>query len=101
MERDTLLVTVPRNNSALGNDDSGNRARAPVAIDKQKWKPITNKYERSATTAPQNRELKTGFPTLPMSRTTSKNSSCNKCWEQRDRIFKALEPDGLGKSYSL
>ena len=101
MERDTLLVIVPRNSSAPSSEDNGNHARAPVVIDKQKWRIITNKCERSVMTAPQNKELKTGSPTSPTNRTTSKNLSCNRCWEQRDRIFKALEPDSLGKSYSL
>ena len=101
MERDTLLVTVPRNSSDLDSEGSGNHALALAAIDKQKSKITTSKYERSVMTARQNKEPKTGSPTSQTNRTTSKNSSCSKCWELRGRIFKALEPDGLGKSYSL
>ena len=95
------LVTVPRNNDSLANDASGNHVLAPVVIAKPKWKQVTNKYERSAMIAPQNKGPKTGSPALPMSRTTSKNLSCSRCWEPRGRIFKELEPDGLGESYSL
>ena len=101
MERDILLVIVPRNNSDFANDASGNHALDLAAIDKLKSNQITNKYVRYVMTALQNKEPKTGSPTLPTNRTTSKNSLCNKCWEPMDRIFKALKPDGLGKSYSL
>ena len=101
MGRDILLVIVPRNNNDPANDASGNHALALVVIDKLKSSQITNKYARSVMTALRNKEPKTGSPTSPTSRTTSKSLSCNKCWEQRDRIFKALKPDGLGESYSL
>ena len=96
-----MLAIAPRNNNDHVNNASGNHVLAPAAINKQKWKATMNKYERSVTTTLQNRGLKTGSPTSPMNRATSKNSSCNRCWEQRDRIFKALEPDGLGESNSL
>ena len=101
MERDISLAIVPRNSDDPANNVSGNHALAPVAIDKLKSSQATNKYERSATTTPRNKEPKTGSPTSLTNKTTSKNSSCNRCWEQKDRIFKALEPDGLGESYSL
>ena len=101
MEKGTSLAIAPRNSDNPANDASGNHALALVVIDKQKLSQITNKYARSAMTAPQSKEPKTGSPTSLTSKMTSKNSSCNKCWEQRDRIFKALEPDGLGESYSL
>ena len=101
MERDISLVIVLRNSDGTANNASGNHVLAPVAIAKPKWKQVTSKYERSVMTAPQNKELKIGSQTSQTSRTTSRSSSCNRCWEQRDRIFKALEPDGLGKSYSL
>ena len=101
MEKGILLATVPRSSDDPANNASGNPALAPAVIGKQKWRQITNKYARSVMTAPQNREPKTGSPTSQTNKTTSKNSSCSRCWEQRDRIFKALEPDGLGKSYSL
>ena len=96
-----MLVTVPRNNSDPGSEDSGNHALVPVAIDKPRSRIITNKYERSAMTALQNKEPRIGCPTSPTNKTTLKNSSCSRCWEQRDRIFKELKPDGLGESYSL
>ena len=96
-----LLATVLRNNDNHANNVSGNHALAPAVIDKPKLSLITNKYMWFAMTAHQNKGPKIGSPTSPMSKTTSKNSSCNRCWEQRDRIFKTLEPDGLGKSYSL
>ena len=101
MERDISLVIVPRNSDDPANNASGNHALAPVEIDKPKSNQIMSKYVRSAMTAPQNREPRIGSPTSLTNKTTSKNSSCSRCWEQRDRIFKALEPDGLGKSYSL
>ena len=97
---DTLLIIAPRSNNV--RDASGNHVLAPVTIAKQKQKKLTNKYERSAMTAPQNKELKIGSPTSQMSRMMSKSSSCNGYWEEEtDWIFKVLEPDGLGKSYSL
>ena len=95
-----MLVIVPRNNDPV-DSASGNHALVPVAIDKQKPKPITSKYERSVMIALQNKGPKTGSPASQMNKTTSKNSSCNRCWEWRDRIFKALKPDGLGESHSL
>ena len=101
MERGILLAIVHRNDSDLASNANGNPVLALAAIDKQKSNQTTNKYEQSVTTAPQNRELKTGSPTSLTNKTTSKNSSCSRCWEPKDRIFKALEPDGLGESYSL
>ena len=101
MERDTSLATVPRSSDDPANNASGNHALALVAIDKLKSSQLTNKYARSVMTAPRNKEPRTGSPTSLTSRTMSKSSSCNRCWEQKDRIFKALEPDGLGESYSL
>ena len=101
MEKGTSLAIAPRNSDNPANDASGNHALALVVIDKQKSSQITNKYERSVMTVPQNKEPKTGSPTSPTNKTTSKNSSCNRCWEQMGRIFKELEPDGLGESYSL
>ena len=101
MEKDISLEIVPRNSNDLANDASGNHALDLVVIDKQKSNQITNKYVRSVMTALRNKEPKTGSPTLPTNKTTSKSSSCNKCWELRGRIFKALKPDGLGESYSL
>ena len=96
-----MLAIAPGNSNDPINNASGNRAQVPVATDKLKSNQIMNKCERSAMTVPQNKELKIGSPTSPMNRTTSKNLSCSRCWELRGRIFKALEPDGLGKSYSL
>ena len=101
MEKGISLAIAPRNSDNPANDVSGNHALAPVEIDKLKSSQLTNKYARSVMTAPQNKEPKTGSPTSLTSKTTSKNSSCNRCWEQKDRIFKALKPDGLGESYSL
>ena len=101
MEKDILLTIVPRNSDDPASNASGNHALALVAIDKRKSSQITNKYVRSVMTAPRNKEPKTGSPTSLTSRTTSKSSSCNRCWEQKDRIFKALKPDSLGESYSL
>ena len=101
IKRGISLIIAPRNNPDPANNASGNHALALVATSKLKSRRAMNKYERSVMTAPQNKEPKTGSPTSPMSKTTSKNSSCNRCWEQRDRIFKELEPDGLGESYSL
>ena len=100
MEKDTLLETVPRRNNPV-SDASGSHALAPVAIAKPKQKPVMSKSERSVMTAHQNKEHRIGSQTSQTSKTMSKNSSCNRCWEQKDRIFKALEPDGLGESYSL
>ena len=101
MKRDISLAIAPRNSDDPANNASGNHALAPVAIAKPKWKQVTSKYERSVMTAHQSKEPRIGSQTSQTSKTTSKSSSCNRCWEQRDRIFKALEPDGLGKSYSL
>ena len=101
MEKGISLAIAPRNSDSPANDASGNHALALVVIDKLKSNQIASKYVRSVMTAPRNKEPKTGSPTSLMSRTTSKSSSCNRCWEQRDRIFKALKPDGLGESYSL
>ena len=101
MEKGTSLAIAPRNSDNPANDASGNHALALVVIDKQTSSQITNKYVRSVMIAPRNKEPKTGSPTSLTNRTMSKSSSCNRCWEQRDRIFKALKPDGLGKSYSL
>ena len=101
MERDISLAIAPRNDNDPANNASGNHALAPVAIARPKWKQVTNKYERFVMTAHPSKEHKIGSPTLPTNKMTSKNSSCNRCWEQKGRIFKALEPDGLGKSYSL
>ena len=100
-KRDISLVIVPRNSNDPVDNASGNHALAPVAIGKLKSSRATNKYERSVTTAPQNKEPKTGSPTSLMNKTMSRSSLCNRCWEQRGRIFKALEPNGLGKSYLL
>ena len=96
-----MLVIAPRSSSDPVNNANGNHAPAPVATDKPKLNIITNKYRQFAMTTPQNKEPRIGSSTSPMNKTTSKNSSCNRCWEEKDRIFKALEPDGLGKSYSL
>ena len=101
MGKGISLAIAPRNNDSPANDASGNHALALVVIDKLKSSQITSKCVRSVMTAPQNKEPKTGSPTSLTSRTTSKSSSCNRCWEQKGRIFKELEPDGLGKSYSL
>ena len=101
MEKGISLAIAPRNSDNPANDASGNHALAPVEIDKLKSNQITSKYVRSVMTALRNKEPKTGSPTSLTSKTTSKSSSCNKCWEQKDRIFKTLEPDGLGESYSL
>ena len=100
-KRDTLLAIAPRNSNDPVNNASGNHAQVPVATDKSKSNPVTNKCEQSAMTALWNKELKTGSPISLMSRTMSKNSSCSKCWGLRGRIFKVLEPNGLGKSYLL
>ena len=101
MGKGISLAIAPRNSDSPANDASGKHALALVAIDKRKSSQITNKYGRSVTIAPRSKEPKTGSPTSPTSKTTSRSSSCNRCWEQRDRIFKALKPDGLGESYSL
>ena len=101
MERDISLAIVPRNSDDPANNASGNHAPAPVVIAKPKLRQVTNKYEQSVMTAPQNKGPKTGSRTLLTNKTMSKNSSCSRCWEQKGRIFKALEPDGLGKSNSL
>ena len=101
MGKGISLAIAPRNSDNTANDVSGNHALAPVEIDKLKSSQLMNKYARSVMTAPQNKEPKTGSPTSLTSKTTSKSSSCNRCWEQKDRIFKALKPDGLGESYSL
>ena len=102
MGKDTSLATALRSNNEDARNASGSHAPVPAAIDKPKSnQPLTSKCERYATTAPRSREPKIGSPISQMSKTTSKNSSCNKCWEQKGRIFKALEPDGLGESYSL
>ena len=101
MGKGISLAIAPRNSDNTANDVSGNHALAPVEIDKLKSSQLTNKYVRSVMTAPRNKEHKIGSQTSQTSKTMSKNSSCSRCWEQKDRIFKALEPDGLGKSYSL
>ena len=101
MERGISLAIAPRNDNDPDNNASGNHALAPAEIARQPPKKLTNKYERSVTIAPRSKEPKTGSPTSLMNKTTSRSSSCNRCWEQKGRIFKALEPDGLGKSYSL
>ena len=101
MGKGISLAIAPRNSDSPANDASGNHALAPVEIDKLKSNQITSKYVRSVMTALRNKEPKTGSPTSLTSKTTSKSSSCNKCWEQKGRIFKTLEPDGLGESYSL
>ena len=101
MGKGISLAIAPRNSDNPANDASGNHALALVVIDKLKSSQITNKYARSVMTAPQNKEPKTGSPTSRTNRTMSKNSSCSRCWELRGRIFKALEPDGLGESHSL
>ena len=100
-EKDILLVIVLKNSDDHANNASGSHTLAPAEIGKLKSSQITNKSVRSVMTVHQNKEPKTGSPTSLTSRMTSKSSSCNRCWEQRDRIFKALKPDGLGKSYSL
>ena len=100
IKRGILLAIAPRNNNDA-NGGSGNHALDPAEIDRQILKKITNKCKRSATTALQSKGPRTGSPTLPMNKMTLKNSSCSRCWELRGRIFKALKPDGLGKSYSL
>ena len=74
MARDILLVTALRNNDDPANNASGSHALALVVTDKPKSSQITNKYERSAMTAPPNKEPKTGSPTSLTSKTTSKNS---------------------------
>ena len=101
MGKGISLAIAPRNSDNPANDASGNHARALVEIDRLKSSQLTNKYARSAMTAPRNKEPKTGSQTSLTSKTTSKSSLCNRCWGQKDRIFKALKPDGLGKSYSL
>ena len=101
VKRDTWLIPVHRNNSSHESNISGNHDPDPVARAKVKSKKTMSKYEQSVTIAPQNKELKIGSPTLPMNRTTSKNLSCSRCWELKDRIFKVLKPYGLGESYSL
>ena len=101
MGKGISLAIAPRNSDSPANDASGNHALALVEIDKLKSSQHTNKYVRSVTIALRNKEPKTGSPTSPTSKTMSKSSSCNRCWEQRDWVFKALEPDGLGESYSL
>ena len=101
MEKGISLAIAPRNSDDLANNASGNHARALAVIDKQRSRRITSRCVRSVMTALQNRGPKIGSPTSLTNKTTSRNSLCNKCWEQKDRIFKALEPDGLGESYSL
>lgn len=102
VKRDTWLIPVHRNNSSHESNISGNHDPDPVARAKVKSKKTMSKYEQSVTIAPQNKELKIGSPTSQMSRMMSKSLSCNRYWEEEmDRIFKVLEPDGLGKSYSL
>ena len=95
------LAIAPRNSDNPANDASGNHTLALVEIDRLKSSQLTNKYARSVMTAPLNKEPKTGSPTSLMSKTTLKSSSCNRCWEQKGRIFKTLKSDGLGESYSL
>ena len=101
IKRDISLAIAYRSHNDPANNASGSHALAPVATARPKSSRIMNKYERSVMTAPRNKELKIGSPTLPTNRMTSKNSSCSRCWEPMDRIFKVLEPDGLGESYSL
>ena len=101
MEKDISLAIAPRNSDNPANDASGNHALALVEIDRLKSSQLMNKYVRSVMTAPRNKEPKTGSPTSLTNKTTSKSSSCNRCWGQKGRIFKTLKPDGLGESYSL
>ena len=101
IKRGISLAIAPRSSSGFASNDSGNHAPVPAAIDKPKSKATMNKYERFVMTALRSKGPKTGSPTSPTNKMTSKNSSCNKYWGQMDRIFKALEPDGLGESYSL
>ena len=101
IKRGILLAIVPRSSTDSASSASGNHVLGLAATNKPKSKATTNKYERFVTTALQSKGPKTGSPTSPTNKTTSKNLSCNRCWELRGRIFKALEPDGLGKSYLL
>ena len=54
---DILLAIVPRSNSVHDSNASGSHALAPAATVRQRLKRITNKYEQSAMTAPQNRDV--------------------------------------------
>ena len=101
MEKGILLAIARRNDNDPVNNVNGNHVLDPAEIARLTPKTTTNKYVRSVMTALQNKEPRIGFPTSQTNKTTSKNSSCNRCWELRDRIFKELEPDGLGESYSL
>ena len=101
MGKGISLTIAPRNSDDLANNASGNHALALAVIDKQKSRRIMSKCGRSVMTAPRNKGLKIGSPTLLTNKMTLRNSLCNKCWERKDRIFKALEPNGLGESYSL
>ena len=94
-----MLIVTRSNNPA--DHANGNHALAPAATGKQKSRRITSRYGRSVMTALQNKGPKTGSPTSPTNKTTLRNSLCNRCWEQKGRIFKELKPDGLGESYSL
>ena len=100
-EKGISLAIVRRNDNDPVNNANGNHGLALVEIARLTPKKTTNKYVRSVMTALQNKGPRIGFPTSPTNKTTLKNSSCSRCWELRDRIFKELEPDGLGKSYSL
>ena len=101
MEKGISLAIVRRNDNDPVHNASGNHVLGPAEIARLMPKKTTNKYVRSAMTALQNKGPRIGFPTSPTNKTTLKNLSCNRCWEPRDRIFKELEPDGLGESYSL
>ena len=57
------LAIALRNSNDPVNNASGNRVPVPAAIDKLKSKVTTNKYERSVTTVPQNKEPRIGSPT--------------------------------------
>ena len=97
-----MLAIAPRNSNTHANNASGSHALAPAITARQKSKKITNKYAQYAMTIPQNRGPKIGSPILQTSKMTSRNLLCNKSSEEeKDRIFKELEPDSLGESNSL
>ena len=69
IKRGISLTIAPRNSSDPANSNDGSHAQDQVAIGKPRPKKPTNKYEQFVTIAPQNRGPKTGFQTLPTSRT--------------------------------
>ena len=101
IKRGISLAIAPRSSNDFASNANGNHVPVPAATDKPKSKATTNKYEWFVTTILRSKGPKTGSPTSLMNKTTLRNSSCNRCWGLRGRIFKALEPDGLGKSYLL